>query len=164
MNRRLLTLVAVALPVAGTLGSIAVNEWSLRGATEWRIPIEGYDPRDPLRGRYIVFNYVWNVHGNVALCSSRDSCQLCLEAGGRDVLVTPIGQRCAAPIDPTASGLPLPRFADVRTGVIRAPARLWISEARAPLLERQLRAGPMIAVARLTRGGRLMAERLEPAE
>lgn len=161
--RRWLILAAVALPVMGTLAGIAVREQALRGATEWRIPVTGYDPRDPLRGHYIAFSYDWTVRGNPALCRRQEDCQLCLEATGGQVLVTAKGVRCAARIDLAASGITLTRFAQVDSGHIRAPARLWVSEASAPLLERQLREQPMVAVARLTRDGRLLAERLEPA-
>ena len=161
--RRWLVLAAVALPVLGTLGGIAAQETALSGATVWRIPITGYDPRDPLRGRFIAFSYVWDARGDPAQCRNQAACQLCLEEGGTRVLITAKGASCPAPIDLAASGLALTRFVDVEPGRVRARARLWVSETRAPLLERQLRSMQMVAVTRLTRDGRLIADRLEPA-
>lgn len=161
--RRWLPLAAVVLPVLGTLGGITVQEAALSGATEWRVPVTGYDPRDPLRGRYIAFSYVWALRGDPALCRDRRQCQLCLEAGGAQALVTVKGASCPARIDLVASGLTPTRFGDQATREVRAPARLWVSETIAPTLERQLQTRPMVAVARLTRDGRLFAQRLEPA-
>lgn len=160
--RRRLALAAVLLPVLGTLGSIAAHQWALRDATVWRIPITGYDPRDPLRGHYLAFRYSWAARGDAALCD-REGCRLCLEEGGARVLVARRDTACAAAIDPVASDLTILHGQGSGPPRITAAARLWIPEARAPSLQEQLRTRPMIAVARLTRDGRLLAERLEPA-
>jgi GDYXXLXY protein len=46
--------------------------------TEYRFAIEGFDPRDPLRGHYMIFRYVWPepkpkcTIGDCALCVSGD--------------------------------------------------------------------------------------------
>lgn len=162
MNR-LLFAVAVALPVAGTIGGVARNEASLRGATEWRIPIDGYDPRDPLRGRYIQFSYIWGADGDARLCGDGDDCRLCLKDGGERVSIVPPTVACAAPVDLMASGLKVFPTSGTQPGRLTAGTRLWVAEARGPQLERQLRSRPMVAVARLTRGGRLVADRLEAA-
>lgn len=163
MNRLLFSTFAVVLPVAGLLGSIAVNQASLRNATEWRIPITGYDPRDPLRGHYVMFRYVWWAEGDYRLCKEGDDCRLCLENGGERVRIASKDSACAAPIDLAASGLRVNEVQNADPARVTAAARLWVSEARAPLLERQLRSRPMVAVARLTSGGRLIADRLAPA-
>lgn len=155
----LLAIAAVVLPVLGTVGGIAVQEVALAGATRWRIPITGYDPRDPLRGRYIVFRYDWAARGDPASCWSDAGCRLCLEDRGARVEAVPAGAACVAPVDPRASGLSVLSNA----GRITAGTRLWVSERRAPVLEAQLRNRPMVAVARLTDDGRLIAERIEPA-
>lgn len=160
---RLFAMIAVALPVAGALASVVANEAALAGATEWRIPVTGYDPRDPLRGRYVQFSYAWRASGDAGLCGGANACRLCLEDGGARVRVVREGVACAAAIDPEASGLRVWRSADTGDGRITAATRLWVSEAGAPALERQLRSRPMVAVARLTSGGRLAPVRLEPA-
>ena len=48
-------LVAVALPLLALVLMIGRAELHLRHADSWLLPIEGYDPRDPLRGHYLVF-------------------------------------------------------------------------------------------------------------
>lgn len=159
-RNRMLAALALALPVAGALASIAANESARAGASEWRIPIAGYDPRDPLRGRYVQFRYVWQATGDTALCEKGDGCALCLEQGGAAVRAIPAGVSCPARVLPASSDLALAFEPGRRAS---ASSRLWVSEAQAPGLERQLRAYPMVAVARLTRDGRLFPVRLEPA-
>ena len=155
---------ALALPLAGLAAGVALQETGARGASEWRIPVAGYDPRDPLRGRYIDFRYVWTVAGPAHLC--RDGgCDLCLEQAGRHVRVVGKGESCPARIDPVTSRIALsyaPEFgADGQP--LAAMSRLFVSEASAPRLEAALRKGPMVVRARLTRDGRLINDRLEPA-
>lgn len=154
---------ALMLPIVGLAAGIALQETGARGASEWRIPVAGYDPRDPLRGRFITFRYVWSVSGPAHLC--RDGgCDLCLEQGGRHVRVMPKGTHCPTRIDPRASRIALtyaPEFgADGQP--LAAMSRLFVSERSAPRLEAMLRAGPMQMRARLTHDGRLINDALEP--
>ena len=59
MNRRLAALLALVLPLVGLAGMWASTErWSRQG-TDWLVPVEGYDPRDLLRGHYVQFRYAW---------------------------------------------------------------------------------------------------------
>ena len=161
--KRWMLAAALALPLAGLAAGVAWQENGARNASAWHIPVAGYDPRDPLRGRYINFRYVWTVSGPAHLC--RDGCDLCLEQGGRHVRVVVKGEQCPARIDPVASRIALiyaPEFgADGQP--LAAMSRLFVSEASAPRLEALLRHGPMVVRARLTRGGRLINDRLEPA-
>lgn len=166
MNRPLLALgLALALPLAGMIGGIAAGQWGERDATLWRIPVEGADPRDPLRGRYIAFRYRWAVTGDAALCA-RDACALCLEDGGRAVRAVPRDAACPARIDPAASRLQTVYAAEIGGDAtpLAVYSRLWVSEASAPALEAQLRSRPMRVVARLAPDGCLANLRLEPDE
>lgn len=70
MNRALLA-AALALPIVALAAGIAAAEAGARGATVWRLPIKGYDPRDPVRGHYVRHRYDWQVTGNAALCRNR---------------------------------------------------------------------------------------------
>jgi hypothetical protein len=159
----LLAMMAVGLPTAGALLSVVLNETALRDATEWRIPITGYDPRDPLRGRYIAFRYDWLVSDGPVTCRPGE-CVLCLEQGGRAMRVAPRRAACAGRVDTEASGLSVSYSLEQGQARASAATRLWVSESRAPALEESLRRRPMVAVARLTRGGRLVAQKLEPAQ
>lgn len=144
---------ALILPLAGLLASIGLQEVRLREATTWRIPITGYDPRDLLQGRYIQFSYAWTVEGDKKLCAS-GSCLLCLENGGTHarIVARDTPGDCPAMVDPRLSGMDL-----------WDASRIYVSETSAPKLEARLRKGPMVVVTKLTRDGRLVNERLEPA-
>jgi len=164
MNRaRLALALALALPVAGTLAGIAAAEWRQRDATVWSIPIEGADPRDPLRGRYIAFRYRWAVTGDAALCRI-ENCALCLEDEGRAIRVIARDASCPARIDPLSSKLRTDYRAEIGGDAVPLAVygRLWVSEASAPALDAQLRSRPMRVVARLSADGRLANLRLEP--
>ena len=151
---------ALLLPLAGLAAGVVQQETGARGASQWHIRVAGYDPRDPLRGRFVNFRYVWRVSGPAHLC--RDGgCDLCLEEGGAAVRVVRRGNSCPARIDPRASRIGLtyaPEFgADGQP--LAAMSRLFVSEASAPRLEAMLRAGPAMVSARLTRDGRLINDR-----
>ena len=52
-------LAAAVLPLLG-LGALWVqSDRTYNSGTEWEVPIEGYDPRDYLRGHYVEFRYDW---------------------------------------------------------------------------------------------------------
>jgi hypothetical protein len=59
MNRRLLHLAALALPLLGLGGLWLSTERMSRQGTEWDVPVRGYDPRDLLQGHYVQFQYDW---------------------------------------------------------------------------------------------------------
>jgi hypothetical protein len=159
-----LLLAALALPVAWLGVSAAVQERALGSASEWRIPIEGYDPRDPLRGQYVRFSYGWVQAGDLRLCLD-GGCTLCLsdKAGTVTARAVPKGERCPFPVDLKASSIEVrPGFGGDRDTWFTS--RIFVSEATAPALEAQLREGPMVVVAALTPDGRLVNRRIEPAD
>ncbi|MBB4631699.1 GDYXXLXY domain-containing protein [Sphingosinicella soli] len=159
MKRRLAF--ALLLPLVGLMLSIAAREAGLSGASEWRIPIAGFDPRDPIRGRFIQFRYDWRVVGDPAVCKGA-ACGLCLseEAGEIAATIAAPGTACPAYIDVNGSNIKQFRAA---TQPPEFSSRIFVSETSAPKLEDMLRREPMVVVARLTRQGRLVNDRLEPA-
>ena len=163
MTRRPLLLAALALPALWLAAGIWHNERALSAAPEWRIPIEGYDPRDPLRGRYIQFAYAWQLSGDAALCTDPAQCRLCLGKAGGTVVATiaPAPAACAHPVDLQASAIDMRRGFGPRAET-RFTSRIFVSETSAPLLEAQLREGPMEVVAAVTPDGRLVNLRLQP--
>src|SRR5690606_39374036 len=123
MRRWWLALLVLALPFAGLATTIARNEIALASADEWVIPVTGFDPRDPLRGRYIVFRYQWEVVGDAEQCRG-GRCLICLERIEEGKIVAAILPResdppCPSRLDPEASGIS-PEF----TG------RIFVSETR----------------------------------
>ena len=59
MNRRIASALALLLPLAGLGGIWAHAHVRAQQGTEWDVPIGGYDPRDLLRGHYVVYQYEW---------------------------------------------------------------------------------------------------------
>lgn len=55
-----------ALPVIGLGALWGLSDYESRKGTQWDVAIEGYDPRDLLRGHYVEFTYDWDVHGDAA--------------------------------------------------------------------------------------------------
>lgn len=159
MTRRWLVPVLALLPLVGMAASLTTHLLAERGATEWRIPVAGRDPRDLVRGHYAAFSYAWTVDGSIARCGG--GCVLCLQDGGRRVVIAPATTACAGRIDPVASGL-LRGGRDFGASSTFEGTRVWIPEAKATRIDQQLRAGKLVAVAKLTPDGRLIAKRLEP--
>ncbi|MGL6043048.1 MAG: GDYXXLXY domain-containing protein, partial [Sandaracinobacteroides sp.] len=100
--KRWFLLAALLLPALWLGGGIVAQERALGRSGEWRIPIEGYDPRDPLRGQYVQFSYGWDFAGDRTLCASPVGCHLCLsESGGRvTATATYPGASCRSKVDP----------------------------------------------------------------
>ncbi len=154
--------IALLIPLTGLVLSIVAREAGLSGASEWRIPIKGYDPRDPIRGRFIQFRYDWRVAGDARHCTT-DGCNLCLDSVDGEIVATIAapGVGCAAQIDVNGSNIRVTRGANGRLPDFSS--RIFVSETSAPALEDMLRRQPMVVSARLTRQGRLVNDRLEPA-
>ncbi|MCE2843308.1 MAG: GDYXXLXY domain-containing protein [Novosphingobium sp.] len=73
MNRALLHIAALALPLLGLGASWLTTDRASRQGQEWEVPVQGYDPRDFLQGHYVMFQYDWpgldeGQLGNVTLC------------------------------------------------------------------------------------------------
>jgi hypothetical protein len=56
---RLLLALALLLPLAALGASWAVTHRQAQQGQDWLVPIEGYDPRDLLRGHYVQYRYAW---------------------------------------------------------------------------------------------------------
>ena len=52
-------LVLLAIPFLAMLLMIVQNNHNVHGYQEYRFEIEGYDPRDLLKGHYLIFRYKW---------------------------------------------------------------------------------------------------------
>lgn len=156
--RRGWLLLALLLPLLVLGGNILRHQFNLLGAAEWRIPVSGYDPRDPLRGRFVRFSYDWTLRGDARACLD-GQCELCLlrEDVGVVAQVRAPGAQCHARVDVAASRI------GVRPGwPPQFSSRIFISETSAPALEAQLRRQPMEVVAVVDRSGRLINRRLQP--
>ena len=59
MNRSALRAAALVLPLLGLAGTWIFTHVRAQQGTEWDVPIAGYDPRDLLRGHYVIYTYDW---------------------------------------------------------------------------------------------------------
>lgn len=59
MKRPLLRALALVLPLLGLAATWTFTHVRAQQGTEWDVPIAGYDPRDLLRGHYVIFTYDW---------------------------------------------------------------------------------------------------------
>lgn len=160
--KRVLFALALLLPLIGLGTSIATRQSPLADATQWDIPITGYDPRDPLRGRYIAFTYAWDVRGDPGTCKDA-ACALCLSREGVAIIATmqPPETACPARVDLAASAIDVrPSFRDDNSPPSFA-SRIFVSETSAPELETMLREQPMQVLAMLTKDGRLVNRRIK---
>lgn len=134
-----LTTIAVLIPLAGLLVLVARAELAVRHGVSWVIPIEGYDPRDLLHGRYLQYRYRFDWQG-YGTCGTGEyeptpGCCLCLT---RD---EPDGY------DPAVRQLECDEALQMCDGVIRSeevlpPLRYLVPEGAALPLEDALRTRP----------------------
>lgn len=62
-QRQIGTWAAVLLPVLGLSGLVAKAELAVRSGPSFRIPISGFDPRDPIHGRFLRYQYDFDWRG-----------------------------------------------------------------------------------------------------
>lgn len=130
-TRRWLYWASLALPLAGYFGFIAWAEARRSGAPLVTLAIEGYDPRDPLRGHYLQYRFAFEgTHPETMSSWSRSrSCVVEAEQGTGRLLFHPEGER------PSRCLYPFPaEFA-------RQPHRFYVQQDRARALESAVRNG-----------------------
>jgi len=131
---RLARIAALALPVAGLAALWALSDHASRQGTDWEVPVQGYDPRDFLRGHYAEFTFDWPVEDAEAVPQA-----LCLSGDPPEIAE-------AVPFDPfDAAALAAcdhPIIADpgsVYGSLGLARGRLYVSQERARRLAERLR-------------------------
>lgn len=58
--KKKLKLISVLFPILVLSGLVAKTEFDIRTGFHFRVPIKGYDPRDLLRGQFLLFKYDWD--------------------------------------------------------------------------------------------------------
>lgn len=129
-------LAAVVAPVLG-LGALWVqSDRTFHQGTEWLVPVQGYDPRDLLRGHYVEFEYDWPGFEEAALGFPGPQ-RLCLEGTPprqyrARVMATASEQAaCAHPLRAPDAGI------YGTQGLMRG--RLYLGQDRAAALEQGMR-------------------------
>ena len=151
---------SLLLPVVVLAAGIARHEMARLGAEEWRIPVDGFDPRDTLRGLYVRFSYAFELRGDATPCLGEQGCRLCLSNEGGQVVATvsTAASQCPIAVDTAASRM---RAQPGPLGAIIFTNRIFVSERSAPRLRRELGEGSMQLLAELEPDGRLVSRRLE---
>ena len=122
-------LVAVLLPLVAILLGIVSAERRAARAPHLVFEIEGYDPRDLLRGRYLQFRLRVPAAGPGECPDGADDCCFCASAGGPGETARLARVACTAA--PSCDFvLPVARA--------RMPLRFYVPEDRAGDLERRL--------------------------
>lgn len=129
--RRAARVAAVVAPILGLAGLWVASDRTYHSGTEWEVPIQGYDPRDYLRGHYVEFTYDWPGFEENRVVEPQS---VCLE--GEPPLIVRVrelreGQGCAHPIIADPSQI-------YGTDAVRC-GRLYVGQDRAAALEQQLR-------------------------
>jgi len=132
MSRRF-TLLAVGLPVIAIVLGIVRAEWTFRHGRDFVFEIGGYDPRDLLRGHYLLFQLRVDPQAVREPCEddAAQPCCLCLTRGVGDRVTSAERATCATARADCDGALQI-------TDAIRA-VRYYVPEAQAADLERRLR-------------------------
>jgi hypothetical protein len=124
-------LVAMLLPLLGLAALWFQSDSHYRTGTEWEVPVQGYDPRDYLRGHYVEFSYDWPGIEEFrdappeALCLAGTAPQIAR------VTVLEAGAACAHPVRPDKTGI------YGWDALVRG--RLYVDQYRGAMLDEQLR-------------------------
>ena len=84
-NKKMILILALAFPVTILIGIAGINAYYLKVSHELVLPIEGYDPRDLLSGRYLQYRVLYGVKCP-AVKKKRVTAYLCLEPAKRITL------------------------------------------------------------------------------
>lgn len=136
-------LVFVAVPLAGLAALWASSDHLSRQGTDWEVPIQGYDPRDLLRGQYVQFRYQWPIAKDAAsddgpFIGNSSPQYLCLIGN------SPIIAQAIAYDGPTDPGFDqcehklIAQHSSVYGYDSLSRGRLYVGQARAQLLEQGL--------------------------
>lgn len=83
--------IALLLPLVALVLLIVRAELVLKQGKRWTVAITGYDPRDLVRGHYLLFRLKWKPASSLdEQCpSTSEDCYLCLERQGDDTSARP---------------------------------------------------------------------------
>ena len=130
-------ILSVALPLAGLAGLWGWTDYQSRQGNDWLVPIQGYDPRDLLRGHYIEFNYDWPLEQETADASvderNQQLTQFCIEGTPPNIERIKIVEDTGVCVNYAVAELE----SYYRSGGLRS-GRLYVAQTRAKGFEEQL--------------------------
>lgn len=135
--RTWLRIAALILPLIALGASWAFTHHKAGQGTIWIVPVSGYDPRDLLRGHYVVYRYNWP-----GLPESGDRSyvsELCIKGTAPTIDTTSISDRPSAEPAPKSTCAITARIApgsDADLGLLTG--KIYIAQTKAEALEKQL--------------------------
>lgn len=131
--KRILYFGALLLPLLGLAGATLSAWLGTRDGRVWELPVRGYDPRDLLRGHYIVFQYDL---ADGASCVSEKPC--CLQVVGTAEVARASLQSCTSNWNGAQAQM-LRDHAGLRISGGQAFGQLYVDEQYAAQLDARLR-------------------------
>jgi uncharacterized membrane-anchored protein len=147
--KRASLILALALPIAALGIMVARGEVITRSGRAYRISIEGYDPRDLVRGHYLRYRLDFRWEEPRERCTVAE-CAYCLRGeAGSEPLVVRVGRDDTAGCDASFPETQLDRL-----------QQFFIPEDRGPVLERALRSRDAKLLVKVSRGGSVVIQDL----
>lgn len=126
-----LVALALALPVLVVIFGIARAEWFGARATRYLFEVEGYDPRDLLRGHYIQYRVSIENDAPETCDVAREACCVCFDPAPMELVRSAESMSCEAPRARCPHRL--------KRSYIDNPQRFYVPESEARRIEDTLR-------------------------
>ena len=130
---------AVVLPVVGLLVLIARAEVLLRSGASFRVAIEGYDPRDLLRGHYLQYRFKFDWYGESTCGGVERGIPLDLDPGCCVCFSSEVDANTLAQARQVACSDVAGCDGWLSSSALRPPFRYFVPERQAANLEEALR-------------------------
>jgi hypothetical protein len=130
---------AVILPLLGLLVLVARAEVLLRSGESFRIAIEGYDPRDLLRGHYLQYAFDFDWQGESPCGASAGGVPTALDASCCVCLTSDVDSNTLAEARQVACDQVSGCDGWLQAASLAPPLRYFVPERHAPQLEEALR-------------------------
>ena len=158
---------AFAVPILCLLLAVGLNEWRLRTGQTVVLPVEGYDPRDLLSGRYLRYKILYKapcppsekqsapkgttkIPSKLAFLKTKQRAYLCLQGEKQNSVSRSAPQNCPLFIKGLCLG---------KEGFYAGGDRLYLPDSKARDLEKLFHgAGKKEVVLSITKGGRVLAK------
>ena len=163
---------AFAVPILCLLLAVGLNEWHLRAGQAVTLPVEGYDPRDLLSGRYLRYKILYKapcppiakppiekqsapkgttkIPSKLAFLKTKQRAYLCLQGEKQSAVSISAPQNCPLFIKGRCLG---------KEGFYAGGDRLYLPDSKARDLEKLFHgAGKKEVVLSVTKGGRVLAK------
>jgi uncharacterized membrane-anchored protein len=131
MNKRN-KIIALLIPILIIVGSIGKSEYQLATGEMWKFKISGYDPRDLLRGNYVMYQVEFDWEEGKKECSDKQDCCVCLKRKKDSLDLAKVSKMSCSIAADLCDGL-------MREEYIQELRKYFIPEVKGKALEKVLR-------------------------